>query len=41
MTEAASLLSFFAAAEPTGQRPWPGYRLNRTQWQAMAERVDL
>jgi Ni,Fe-hydrogenase III large subunit len=39
MTEAASLLSFFAAAEPTGQRPWPGYRLNRTQWQAMAERL--
>ena len=37
MTE--TLLSFFATAERMAQRPWPRYRLDVTQWQALADRL--
>jgi len=34
-----SLLSFFATAERTAQQPWPRYRLDRGQWQALVDRL--
>jgi Ni,Fe-hydrogenase III large subunit len=34
-----TLLSFFATAERTAQRPWPRYRLSRAQWQALVDRL--
>ena len=36
---ADTLLSFFAAAERAAQRPWPRYRLDRAQWQALVDRL--
>ncbi len=34
-----TLLSFFATAERTQQRPWPRYRLDRAGWQALADKL--
>ena len=36
---ADTLLSFFANAERTAQRPWPRYRLDHQQWRALADRL--
>ena len=36
---ADTLLSFFANAERTTQRPWPRYRLDHQQWRALIERL--
>jgi Ni,Fe-hydrogenase III large subunit len=36
---ADTLHAFFAAAERTAQRPWPRYRLDRGEWQALADRL--
>jgi Ni,Fe-hydrogenase III large subunit len=37
---AETLLSFFANAERTTQRPWPRYRLDHRQWRALADRLS-
>jgi len=36
---ADTLLSFFANAGRTVQRPWPRYRLDHQQWRALADRL--
>ena len=36
---AETLHSFFAGGERTAQRPWPRYRLDRAQWQGLADRL--
>jgi Ni,Fe-hydrogenase III large subunit len=36
---ANTLNSFFAAAARTAQRPWPRYRIDRTQWSALIDRL--
>ena len=37
---ADTLLSFFATAERMAQRPWPRYRLDRSQWDALIDRLS-
>ncbi|MGH7125396.1 MAG: NADH-quinone oxidoreductase subunit C, partial [Stellaceae bacterium] len=36
---ADTLLTFFANAERTAQRPWPRYRIDHQQWRALADRL--
>jgi len=37
---ADTLLAFFATAERMAQRPWPRYRLDRSQWDALIDRLS-
>src|SRR5438105_2112215 len=39
MSAASTLLSFLGTSGHLSQRPWPRYRLDRAQWQALIDRL--